>query len=532
MESPRSYSGLQNHAESTLAPRLPARFAPRLAARLPDLLAALFAAPSVSAGTLLLLTLPLFAQPNPADNLEGELKKITEVYATIERESATPIDPNIALYQGAIPGMLRTLDPHSSFFDPDQFQQLQQMERSEQKGFGSIVSVLPGRVIILQTLQGTPSAKAGLSAGDEILAINGIVLARLEGEQLIGLLTEARQQRIVMDVHRPGEGNLRVDMSPELVNTPSVDRVFEIAPGIGYLRITSFEEPTGKLVKESIEKLGGNALKGLVLDLRDDPGGAVQSAIETASLFLKSDQLIFSIRGRTEKGEEVRVPKFTTPYTFPMAVLVNGKSASASEIVTGALQDHDRAVVLGEPSYGKGLVQQVYNLSSNSGLALTTAFYYTPSGRSIQKPVSEGQLYAATVVAQGPYKTDSGHDVRGGGGIQPDEVVYPEAQSRLRLVMDASGCLTSFATEFLRTHDIAEDFQVTSPVLNDLNVYAATRQIQPSVAQWSADRDWIQSRLQQEIITQKFGVAKGDEIEMKRDPVVRRALERIGAPVQ
>ncbi len=308
--------------------------------------------------------------------------------------------------------------------------------------------------------------------------------------------------------------------------------MFEVAPGIGYLRITSFEEPTGKLVKESIEKLGGNALKGLVLDLRDNPGGAVQSAIETASLFLKSDQLIFSIKGRIDKGEEVRVPKFTTPYTFPMAVLVNGKSASASEIVTGALQDHDRAVVLGEPSYGKGLVQQVYNLSSNSGLALTTAFYYTPSGRSIQKPVSEGQLYAATVVAQGPYKTDSGHEVRGGGGIQPDEVVYPEAQSRLRLVMDASGCLTSFATEFLRTHDIAEDFQVTSPVLNDLNVYAATRQIQPSVAQWSADRDWIQSRLQQEIITQKFGVAKGDEIEMKRDPVVRRALERIGAPVQ
>jgi carboxyl-terminal processing protease len=305
--------------------------------------------------------------------------------------------------------------------------------------------------------------------------------------------------------------------------------VFEVAPGIGYLRITSFEEPTGTLVKESIEKLGGEALKGLVLDLRDDPGGAVEAAIETASLFLKPDQLIFSMQGRAAKSEEVRVPKLGHPYTFPMAVLVNTKTASASEIVTGALQDHDRAVVLGEPSYGKGLVQQVFNLSSNSGLALTTAFYYTPSGRSIQKPVSEGQLYAATVVSQGPYKTDSGREVRGGGGIQPDEVVYPEAQSRLRLVLDASGCLTLFATEYLRSHEIAEDFEVTSPVLNELQVFAAARRIQPSVADWSADRNWIQSRLQQEILNQKFGVAKGDEIEMRRDPVVRRALARIAA---
>ncbi|HEY4362359.1 MAG TPA: S41 family peptidase [Bryobacteraceae bacterium] len=480
---------------------------------------------------LVLASLSLCAQPAPADTIELQLQKITEVFAAIEREAATPVDPNIALYQGAIPGMLRTLDPHSSFFDPDQFQQLQQMERSEQKGFGSIVSVLPGRVIILQTLQGTPSAKAGLSAGDEIVAINNIVLARLEFEQLVGLLGAARQQQVALDVHRPGEGSLlRVTMSPELVNTPSVDRVFDVAPGIGYLRITSFEDPTGKLVKESIDKLGGNGLKGLVLDLRDDPGGSVQSAIETASLFLKSNQLIFSIKGRAAKSEEVRVPKLTVPYSFPMAILVNGKTASASEIVTGALQDHDRAIVLGEPSYGKGLVQQVYNLSSNSGLALTTAFYYTPSGRSIQKPVSEGQLYAATVVDKGPYKTDSGRQVPGGGGIQPDEIVYPEGQTRLRLVLDASATFTNYATEFLRSHDIAEDFQVTSAILDDLQVFANQRRIQPSLGEWSAERSWISSRLQQEIVSLKFGVAKGDEVEMKRDPVVRRALEVMNRP--
>ena len=468
------------------------------------------------------------ADGDPAEKLVPELKKLVDVFAAVESESADPVPPDTAIYQGAIPGMLRMLDPHSSFFDPDQFQQLQQMERSEQKGFGSIVSVLPGRVIVLQTLPGTPSAKAGLSAGDEIVGINNIVLARLEFEQLVGLLTQARQQQVTLDVIRPGNRSLlRITMSPELVNMPSVDRAFLLEPGIGYLRITSFEGPTGKLLHETIEKLGGAGLKGLILDLRDNPGGAVESAVEAAALFLQPDQLIFSVRGRSAEGEEVRVPKLARPYSFPVAVLVNARTASASEILTGALQDHDRAVVLGEPSYGKGLVQQVFNLSGNSGLALTTAFYYTPSGRSIQKPLDGGQLGAATVVPQGPFHTDSGRQVRGGGGIQPDEVVPPEGDTRLRLVLDASGAITSFAGEFVHGHDIAEDFEVGSDVLDEFKVYCSAHSIQPSVGEWAVIRDWVQSRLKQEIVNLKFGVAKGDEVEMRRDPVVRRALARV-----
>ncbi len=479
---------------------------------------------------LLVFTAPLFAQSDPAEKIAPELKKMIDVFVAVEQESADPVSLDAAIYGGAIPGMLHTLDPHSSFFDPEQFQQLQQMEKSEQKGFGSVVSVLPGRVIVLhRVVQGTPSAKAGISAGDEILAINNLALARLEFEQLVQLLSAARQQpQVALDIRHPGETRLsRIIMSPELVDTPTVDRVFLPAPGIGYLRITSFEEPTGKLVKESIEKLGGDSLKGLVLDLRDNPGGAVQAAIDTAALFLKAEQVIFSAKGRSAQNEEVRVPKYNRPYTFPLAVLVNAKSASASEILSGALQDHDRAVILGEPSYGKGLVQQVYTLSANSGLALTTAFYYTPSGRSIQKPLSGGQLDAATIVDQGPYKTDAGREVRGGGGIQPDEVVLPEGDSRLRLVMDASGAMTSFAGEYLRSHEIAEDFEVTPAALDELKVYLSQRDIQPSAGEWTANRQWVQSRLQQELFTLKFGVAKGDEVELRRDPVVAKALERL-----
>jgi carboxyl-terminal processing protease len=422
--------------------------------------------------------------------------------------------------------MLKTLDPHSIFFDPGQYEQLKQMEKSEQKGFGTVVSVLPGRVIVLQTMPGTPSAKAGLAAGDEILAINGYVLSQLEFEQLVELLSVARQKQAVLDVRKPGNARvMRMMLSPELVDLPSVDRAFEIAPGIGYFRVTSFDQHTGPLVKSTIEKLGGANLKGLVMDLRGNPGGVAQAALETASLFLEPDQLIFSVKGRAQKTEEVRVAKLNTPYSFPVAVLIDGKTASASEIVTGALQDHDRASVFGEPSYGKGLVQNVYPLSSNTGVALTIAFYYTPSGRSIQHPLQGGTLDETTHALNGLYRTDRGRLVQGGGGIQPDEVIYPPQVDRLMMVLDATGSFISFAGEYLQTHPLKAGFEVTGEMLDQLQVYLSARSIQPGVAEWTRHRDWIQSRLKQELTTLAFGVAKGDEVEMQRDPVVQRAVK-------
>ena len=159
---------------------------------------------------LLLLPWALQAQDDPAAALSGDLKKLVDVFATIEEQAADPVDANQAIYQGAIPAMLRTLDPHSIFFDPDQFQQLQQMQRSEAKGFGTIVSIVPGRVIILQTMQGSPSAKSGLGPGDEILAINNIPLYRLDPDQLVALLSEARQHAVVLDVRRPEIGRAHV----------------------------------------------------------------------------------------------------------------------------------------------------------------------------------------------------------------------------------------------------------------------------------------------------------------------------------
>lgn len=475
---------------------------------------------------MILPLLFLFAAPPSTDDMENALKRFTQVLSAVQSEAADPVNTEQALYQGAIPNMLKELDPHSVFFDPQQFEQLKEMENSERKGFGTVVSVLPGRVIILQTLPGTPSAKAGLQPGDEIVAVNNVPLVRLEFDQIIGFLSEVRQHQARLIIRRPGNVRpLEFILDPELVDSPSVDRAYMLRPAIGYVRVTGFDPKTGRQLKDAIEKLGGEKLKALVIDLRDNPGGVVQAALEAASFLLKPGQRILSVKGRSIEDQNVDSPKDATPYTFPVAVLVNEKTASASEILSGALQDHDRAVVVGEPTFGKGLVQNVFMLSGNTALALTTAFYYTPSGRSIQKPLPSGQLEIHKQVEQ--FRTDSGRVVTGGGGIQPDVVVAPEPQTQLRIALDASGTITAFATSFNQRNKVTDSFEVTPAILEDFEVYAAEHGIQPSVGDWARERDWVQNRVKEEIFNQALGVEKGDEVGAQRDPVVRAAVEQL-----
>ncbi len=478
------------------------------------------------AALLLLLALPAIC----ADDLETQVKRFVAAFAVVEREAADPVDPAKAFYEGAIPGLLRRLDPHSVFFDPGQFDQLKKMETSTQKGFGSVVSILPGRIIVLQTLPGTPSAKSGISPGDEILAINGYAIDRLDMDQMIQLLTQSRQQPARLVVRRPGNARvLDFVLTPEEMQSPSVERAFFLKPAVGYLRVSSFDEKTGEQIKEAIEKLGGAKLKGLVLDLRNNPGGLLPAALETAALFLKPGQKLLTVRGRKVEEQDQKVPPGSVPYTYPVAILINGKSASASEIVSGALQDHDRATIIGEPSFGKGLVQSVYPLSDSTGMALTTALYYTPSGRSIQKPL-KGAEFALSATAANPnkqseFRTDSGRVVVGGGGIQPDYVVYPEAPSPLRAVLEASGSFTTFAIDYFKKHpELPQDFEVTGPLLDDFQLFLSQRNIQPGIGAWTRERDFMRNRLKTEIYNPAFGEATGEEVEAQRAPRILKAM--------
>lgn len=468
---------------------------------------------------------------DPARDMVPLIRQFVDVLTIVQAQSADAPAANKLIYEGAIPSMLRRLDPHTQFFDPGQFQQLKQMQDSEQKGFGSVVSVLPGQVLFLETLPGTPSNKAGIQAGDELVAVNNVAIQSLEPQQIIELLTEARQQKITAYVRRQGFPRVfAFTLTPELVDAPSVDRAFMLKPGYGYVRVASWDLQTARQLREAIEKLNPATLEGLVLDLRANPGGIVKASLDAAAMFLEPGQRILTARGRTKEVDSADVPKNAKPYHFKLAVLVNEKTASASEILSGALQDHDRAVIVGLPSYGKGLVQSVLALSDEAGLALTTAFYYTPSGRTIQHPLRDSALtetFAKKSPAQLPtYKTDNGRTVTGGGGIQPDIVVNPPSLTPLQSVLEGGGSYTEFATQYMSSRtSLPDNFMVTPEILDEFNVYLAGRGIQPRIADWSSNRDWVTKHLEEAIVTHAKGVAKGDEIHAQTDPDIQAALK-------
>lgn len=464
----------------------------------------------------LLASLTLRAQ-DPAADLVPNLGRFLDVFTLVQREAADAPASDVALYQGALPGALRQLDPHSIFFDPDNFKQLQEMEKSIRRGFGTIVQILPGRVVVLQTQAGSPGARAGLLPGDEILAVNGYVLSQFEPEQIIQLLTQARQQAVRLAVRRQNMPRiLEFELSPASLETPSVDRAFLVAPGVALVRVTSFEGNTAKDFRAAVEKLGGAQLKGLVIDLRNNPGGTLPAALEICSMFLKPGQRIISVKGRSKETENIDVPKDApAPYAFPVAVLINAKSASASEIVAAALQDHGRAVIAGDPSFGKGLVQSVFPMrSGDTAIALTVAYYFSPKGRNLQRPLKGAQV--ETPSPDTP------------GGVKPDLTAPPPAMTRLRYVLEQSGALTAFATEYTRRVRVGDDFQVAPKVLDEFQGWLAAHQIQPRVAEWTADAGWIRQRLQQEILNLGVSVEKGDEVELRHDPLVVQTLQSLG----
>lgn len=485
--------------------------------------------------SILLLSCSAFAAQPPGDDDAAAMKRFIDALNAVKQNAADPVDVDQAFYAGAMPGMLRHLDPHSVFFDPDQYGQLKQMESSTQKGFGSVVSILPGRVVVLQTLPNTPSARAGMMPGDEILAVNNYRLDRLDLDQMVELLKESKQRPAQIVVRHPGNVRLaELTLVPEEMQASSVERVFLLKPGIGYIRVSAFEEKTAVEIHNAIEKLGGRELKGLVLDLRNNPGGLMNGALATASYFLKAGQTILSVHGRNVPETVEKVPEGNAPYTFPLAILINAKTASASEIVSGALQDHDRATIVGEPSFGKGLVQSVFPLAEGTGLALTTALYYIPSGRSIQKAFRQNEEFALGATAAHPnertdFKTDSGRAVPGGGGIVPDIAAVPIEMTRFREVLEGTGAFTTFASEYIHGKKIDAGWSVPPELLDQFRVWLSERQIQPSLSEWISNRMFLETRLKTEIYNLALGVEKGDEVEALIDPPIQKALEAVEA---
>jgi carboxyl-terminal processing protease len=481
---------------------------------------------------MLALALPVHSAET--NDLDAAIRRLTEVLGVVQERSAGPVDVKAALYQGAIPEMVRRLDPHSAFLDPQQFESLKEMQRSTEKGFGSVLSVNDGRIVVLQTLPDTPSSRAGLAPGDEIVGVNGYQVAALTIDQLAALLSQSRQRKTELIVHRTNYARLfSIDLTPEELSDPSVRHRFFLRDKVGYVKVANFEADTHAELREAIDELGGENLEGLVLDFRKNPGGVIEAAVRLAAMFLESDQRILWIQGREGPQEEVRTPSGNEPYRFPLAILVDDETASASELVAGALQDHDRATIVGRRSFGKGLVQSVFELSEEAGLALTTALYLSPSGRPIQRALADcADFQFATCQNDAPvktYATDSGREIPGGGGIEPDETVGVRQYSPFEIWLKSSNAFLSFARDYVgsRKQPIEASFEVTPALLDEFQLYLSQNGTNVTLAEWTSAVELIREGLQQEIFNLTLGVDKGDEVELRNDPQVLAALDAV-----
>jgi len=468
-----------------------------------------------------------------ARDLEASLARLTEVVRLLETRSAEPVDLEDAVYHGAVPALVRALDPFSAFLDPAQFESLQEMQRSTEKGFGSVLSVNNGRVVVLQTLPDSPSARSGMSPGDEIIVVNGHPTANLSIDQLVALLSQTRQAPADLAVKRPNFARLiPLTLTPAELEDPSVQGAFFVKPGVAYVKVANFESQTDADLREQIEEMGGEELRGLVLDFRDNPGGVIEAAVRMAALFLDEKDRILWIQGRDGPQEEVRVPKGAKGYQFPLAVLTDQRTASAAELVAGAWQDNDRALIVGTRSFGKGLVQSVFPLTEGTGLALTTARYLSPSGRPIQRPLSdcaELQLDDCEQETPKTYKTVSGRKIPGGGGVQPDRIIYPRSHSPFEYFLMSADAFLVFAQTYTRDHpEIEATFEVDSSLLNEFQTFLSQRGVRPTLSEWGSSLEFVRMKLHQEILTLAVGVAAGDEVERRADPQVLAAVQELG----
>src|SRR5438876_3521123 len=324
-------------------------------------------------------------------DVDAPLKTFTSILGLVEDNYAGDVNSETAVF-GAIDGMLRTLDPHSRFFDPKAFNSMREDQQGKYYGLGITVTTRFGKVTVVSPpFLGAPAEKVGLRVGDVIGHVNGEPTQGMDLNQVVSKLKGPRGTAVKIRVVRPGVEE-PIEMSPirDEIAKFTINNSYMIRPRVGYIKLESFAETTGQELRDALRKLDVKNMDGLVFDLRNNPGGLLQEAIEVCETFLQKGQLIVETRGRTRgSNRPYASQKLNTENLFPLVVLINPQSASASEIVAGALQDHDRALIVGQTSFGKGLVQSVYPLSKNAGLALTTQKWYTPSGRLIQRDYSQ-----------------------------------------------------------------------------------------------------------------------------------------------
>jgi carboxyl-terminal processing protease len=473
------------------------------------------------------------------------LQHFSEVYALVEQNYAEPVNADKAIYNGAIPGMLHVLDPHSNFFDPKSYSLLREEQSGKYYGVGMQIAPRNNKIIVVAPFVGTPAYKVGLRPGDAILAVDGKPTDNMSVSDVADLLKGPKGTNVHITVLREQtEKPLEFNVVRDEIPRNSVDLKFMVRPGIGYMHITAFNETTEQEVEDALSGFGD--LKGLVLDLRGNPGGLLNEGVVVADEFLKKGQTIVSHHGRSSPEKVYRASHGNSGKEYPLVVLVNRGTASAAEIVSGAIQDHDRGLIVGEVTFGKGLVQTVYPLSENTGLALTTAKYYTPSGRLIQRDYNNVSLYdyyysraeednpntnantsTATTSSKEVKLTDSGRTMYGGGGITPDVKVASFKASHFEDSLLIKYAFFNFARHYLNGKHIDKNFEVTDAVMQDFRKFLDDQKVPYTEADLKEGNEWIRANIKSELFIAEFGQEEGLKVRAENDKQVLAALGQL-----
>ena len=473
------------------------------------------------------------------DDIRTSLKVFTKVYNTVEENFAEQVNPDKGIYKGAIPGMLRTLDPHSNFFDPRDFQLLREDQKGHYYGVGMTVAERNKKTIVIMPFTGSPAYKAGIRPGDVIMTVNDKSTDNLTTTEVADLLKGPRGTQVQIIIAREGADKpLTFNVIRDEISRKSVQDAIWLRQkeGIAYMDIESFNETTSPEIDENLKRLGENNIKGLILDLRDNPGGLLNEGVAVADRFLRKGQVIVSHRGRNSPEKTYTARRGNGNHDYPIVVLVNRFSASAAEIVTGALQDHDRAWVLGENTFGKGLVQTVFPLQENTGLALTTAKYYTPSNRLIQRDYSHISFFDYYNHKDLDSKnlldakmTDGGRTVYGGGGISPDEKYTPPLANPFQIQLGSKFAFFNFSKRYFGTHDtkLPANWVPDQNILNEFHAFLLKENFQFTESEWSENNDWIRRFLRREMYITAFSADEARRITVETDPMVEKAIDSL-----
>jgi carboxyl-terminal processing protease len=510
----------------------------------------------------------------PAEEIE---KDYHEAVSTISSSYAGDIDYEKAT-QAAVQGMLSTLDPHSMYFPYNEFRKLKEDQDSRFYGIGVTIVQHRDGVYVQSAVENTPAARLGLRYGDRILEVDGKDARDWPSEQVSKHVRGGRGEPVTIKVERAGsEVPLYFTIVRESVPLPSIRDAYMVRPGTGYIGLTrGFQHTSDDELREALTKLKGQGMRQLVLDLRGNPGGLLDQAIDVSSEFLPRGQVVVSVRGRSEYSEPIVYKSSgADPEDVPLVVLINRGTASASEIVAGAIQDHGRGLIVGETSFGKGLVQRVFQLPFNTGLTLTTARYYTPYGRSLQRDYSSGSFYDYIVrhdlddapsqsspspavnptsplaqtsptplTSSGPaVKTAAGRVFYGGGGITPDIEIKPLSFTSVRNRIAESGFqftrqlaaglvpgLESYKVERVQygKNPKSGDYPITDRVVEAFRNWVRTdTQSQLTLTQLDEELEFVKLRLREEILTAAFSNDAGTRVLLDADPQLLRALEAL-----